>query len=156
MSDAGFTIRRATREEAPEVARVIREAFKTVAEQIGEDIPPLHESAHDVEQSFDACDVVLVAEQSGAIVGTVRSESSRDCDVMVRRLAVVPEARQLGIARALMLALEDAFPQAQCFELFTGANAIGPLSLYESLGYRQIEPREQFGFPLVWLEKARD
>jgi len=54
-----------------------------------------------------------------------------------------------------MRALEDSYPDAQRFELFTGAMATGPIALYESLGYKLIEPREDMGFPLVWFEKCR-
>jgi len=75
--------------------------------------------------------------------------------VMVRRLAVLPDVRGRGIARALMCALEEAYPRAERFELFTGAMAEGPIALYTSLGYHLIEPREDMGFPLVWFEKCR-
>jgi len=54
-----------------------------------------------------------------------------------------------------MVALEEAYPDATRFELFTGEMAKGPIALYESLGYRLIEPREDMGFPLVWFEKCR-
>jgi predicted N-acetyltransferase YhbS len=148
-------VRRATRGEAPAIESVIREGFQTVADDIGRDIPPLHETAADVEETFDAGDVVLVAESDGRIVGTVRAESLEGGGVMARRLAVLPEARGRGIARSLMRALEDAYPKAQRFELFTGAMAAGPIALYESLGYKLIEPREDMGFPLVWFEKCR-
>lgn len=149
------TIRLATCEESEAVAKVIRDGFATVAADVGRDIPPLHETAADVEATFDAGDAVLVAEMDGRVVGTVRGESLEGGGLMVRRLAVLPEARQRGIARALMRALEDAYPEAQRFELFTGAMASGPIALYESLGYRLIEPREDMGFPLVWFEKCR-
>ncbi|HEY5540501.1 MAG TPA: GNAT family N-acetyltransferase [Coriobacteriia bacterium] len=150
-----ITIRRATREESPAVAAVIRDGFATVAADVGRDIPPLHETAADVEATFDAGDAVLVAEIGGRIVGTVRGESLQGGSVMVRRLAVVPDARRRGLARALLRALEDAYPDACRFELFTGAMASGPIALYKSLGYRLIEPREDMGFPLVWFEKCR-
>jgi GNAT superfamily N-acetyltransferase len=148
-------IRRAARDESPAIASVIRDGFQSVADDIGRDIPPLHETAADVEETFDAGDVVLVAESGGRIVGTVRAESLEGGGVMARRLAVLPEARGRGAARSLMRALEDAYPEAQRFELFTGAMAAGPIALYESLGYKLIEPREDMGFPLVWFEKCR-
>ena len=148
-------IRRATRDESPAIAGVIRDGFQSVADSVGRDIPPLHETAADVEETFDAGDVVLVAESDGRIVGTVRAERLEGGGVMARRLAVLPEARGHGIARSLMRALEDAYPDASRFELFTGAMATGPIALYESLGYKLIEPREDMGFPLVWFEKCR-
>jgi len=154
MSEAA-TIRLAKRQESEAVAGVIRDGFETVAAAIGRDIPPLHETAADVEATFDAGDAVLIAELEGRVVGTVRAESISGGGVMVRRLAVLPYARGRGIARALMRALEDAYPDAERFELFTGAMAAGPIALYQSLGYQLIEPREDMGFPLVWFEKCR-
>ena len=148
-------VRQASRDESPAVAGVIRDGFATVAADIGRDIPPLHETAADVEETFDAGDVVLVAEIGGRLVGTVRAESLEGGGIMVRRLAVLPEARGRGVARSLMRALEDAYPDAERFELFTGAMAAGPIALYQSLGYKLIEPREDMGIPLVWFEKCR-
>ena len=162
MSDASarrspdpVLIRVAAASEAETIASVIRVAFTTVAEEIGFDIPPVHETANDVLSTFREGDAVLVAEIAGAVVGTVRGETLDDGGVMIRRLAVLPEQRGFGIARSLMLALEDAYPAASRFELFTGAEAVGPIALYTSLGYRVIEPRREMGFPLVYLEKCR-
>jgi GNAT superfamily N-acetyltransferase len=151
---APVIVRLATRDESSAIAAVIRDAFATVAADVGRDIPPLHETAADVEMTFDAGEAVLVADLDGAIVGTVRAECISGGGVMVRRLAVLPDARGRGIAKTLMRALEDAYPDAQRFELFTGAMAEGPIALYESLGYQLIEPREDMGFPLAWFEKC--
>lgn len=152
---AGVTIRSADRVEAEAIAAVIRDSFATVAEEIGFDIPPLHESAADVLETFSAGDAVLVADVGGVIVGTVRGETMASGDVMVRRLAVLPANRGTGLARTLMQALEDSYPHVRRFELFTGSMAHGPLALYESLGYRLMEARRIEGFELVYLEKCR-
>jgi predicted N-acetyltransferase YhbS len=157
VAPGDVVIRRATRDEADAVAAVVRSAFQSVADSIGIDIPPLHESAADVLVTFDAGDVTLVAvlPESGELVGTVRGETMEHDSVMVRRLGVTPGHRGAGIARALMLALEHAYPDALRFELFTGAMAAGPIALYESLGYAMMQPREAGDVPLVWLEKCR-
>ena len=149
-------VRAADSSEAEMIAAVIRAAFATVAEAIGVDIPPLHETADDVRATLAAGDTALVAVVDGIVVGTVRGETIPSGGVMVRRLAVLPSHRGHGVAHALMRALEDAYPDAQRFELFTGAMAEGPIALYESLGYKLIEPREDMGFPLVWYEKCRE
>jgi GNAT superfamily N-acetyltransferase len=150
-----FSVRRGDPSEAEAIASVIRAAFATIAEAIGIDIPPLHETAADVLATFSAGDAVFVAEVNGAVVGTVRGETIESGDVMVRRLAVLPAHRGAGIARGLMRALEDAYPGTRRFELFTGADATAPLALYESLGYQLFEPSEKTDFPLVYLEKCR-
>jgi predicted N-acetyltransferase YhbS len=150
-----LSVRRGDPSEAEAIASVIRAAFATIAEAIGIDIPPLHETATDVLATFSAGDAVFVAEVNGAVVGTVRGETMESGDVMVRRLAVLPANRGSGMARMLMRALEDAYPGARRFELFTGADATAPLALYESLGYRPFETSAKTDFPLVYLEKCR-
>jgi ribosomal protein S18 acetylase RimI-like enzyme len=153
VSDSTATVRRARREEAETLATVVREAFESEAAVYG-DIPPLHERAADVEATFDAGDVTLAADLERRIVGTVRGETTPDGAVVVRRLAVLPEARRRGIARALLGELEAAYPLAPRFELFTGSLNGAALGLYESLGYvrtgsKAVAP----GVELVTLEK---
>lgn len=150
---APCTIRTARRDEADALAAIIREAFATEAAEYG-DIPPLHETAADLEATFDAGEVTLVADLDGRTIGTVRGETMPDGTIMVRRLAVLPDVRGLGIGRALLVALEAAYPQAVRFELFTGDRSGMALGLYESLGYLHIGTTEIApGVTLVSLEK---
>ena len=79
-----------------------------------------------------------------------------DGSVMVRRLAVLPGFRRHGLARQLMAELENAYPSASRFELFTGAEAAAPIALYVSLGYAEFQPSAPPDFPLVYLEKCRE
>lgn len=154
LSGAGsVTIRLARREESAALAAVIRDAFQTEAAVYG-DIPALHETPADLEATFDAGEVVLAAQLDGVLVGTVRGESLADGALMVRRLAVVPDARGRGIARRLILALEAAYPLAPRYELFTGELNAAALGLYGSLGYVQTGSSEIApGVVLVTLEK---
>ena len=150
---AAVAVRPARRDEAELLAALIRAAFQTEAAVYG-DIPPLHERATDLEATHDAGDVTLVAELDGAVVGTVRGETMTDGTLVVRRLAVLPEARGLGIGRALLVALEASYPYVNRFELFTGDLNKAALGLYESLGYERIGTREVApGIELVTLEK---
>jgi len=150
---ASCTVRRARRDEAEQLASVIRDAFQTEADVYG-DIPPMHETAADVEATIDAGEVTLAADVDGVTVGTVRGETKPDGTVVVRRLAVLPQARGRGVARALLVALEAAYPYTARFELFTGDLNTAALGLYESLGYERIGNMEIApGVELVTLEK---
>ena len=152
-SPTAATVRVATREEAAALAALIREAFVSEAAVYG-DIPPMHETAADLEATFDAGEVTLAADLGELTVGTVRGETMPGGAVVVRRLAVLPEARRLGIARALLVALEASYPQATRFELFTGSLNGAALGLYESLGYMLTGSKEVApGVELVTLEK---
>lgn len=148
-----YTIRVARRDEAAQLAAIIRESFATEGAIYG-DIPPMHETAADIEATFDAGEVTLAAELNGAVVGTVRGETRTDGTLMVRRLAVTPAARSLGVGRALLVALEAAYPSATRFELFTGHLNGAALGLYQSLGYvRTGTTRVARGVEMVTLEK---
>lgn len=153
VPSAVYGVRLARRDEAEALAALIREAFQTEAAVYG-DIPPLHETAADLEATFDAGDVTLVAELDSTVVGTVRGETMTDNTLVVRRLAVLPTARGLGIGRALLVALETHYPYVTRFELFTGDLNKAAIGLYESLGYERIGTREVSpGIELITLEK---
>ena len=97
---------------------------------------------------------MLVAEQDGRVVGSVRGEIVDDGTCLIGRLVVQPDSRRSGIARALAVEIEALFPDARRFELFTGHLSTGPLALYESLGYRRFrEERVSPTTVLVFLEK---
>ncbi len=150
----GVIIRIASRDEAEAVAATVRRAFLTEAEIYGVDVPPLHERAQDVLDTFDAGDVTLVAEAGGDVIGTVRGETRADGAVMIRRLGVDGEWRGRGIARALMIALEAAYADAPRIELFTGSLSTAALALYESLGYEYVRTETIApGVDLLYLEK---
>lgn len=85
-----------------------------------------------------AC-LVLIARRAGRIVGTVQLDLATPPNqphrAEVKKLLVHPEARRDGIARALMLALEEHARQA-CRTLLTLDTASGfAEQLYLSLGY---------------------
>jgi ribosomal protein S18 acetylase RimI-like enzyme len=97
--------------------------------------------------------VVLIAEENGLLLGSVRGES-RDGACLVGRLVVEPERQNLGIGRMLALAIEAEFPAARRFEIFTGHASERSLHLYESLGYERVreEPVHE-RLSLVFLTK---
>lgn len=138
---------------------VQREAFADVASALSippDSMPPLTEAVFDLESLFDA-GVRFFAAMSpeGDYVGVVRAALQGD-DVEVGRLAVSPMWQRRGIATALMNVVEDSFPEARRFILFTGARATAALELYASLGYGEVS-RERLPYvELVWLAKMAE
>ena len=109
--------------------------------------------SHDDASAFWNCKVlpavqsgvyrVLVARIAGKIVGTVQLDLATPPNQLhrseVRKLLVHPDARRRGIARALMLAIEDQAREAGrnllTLDTVTGGFAE---SLYLSLGYVKV------------------
>lgn len=121
--------------DAEPIADLVRRAFRSQAELYDDDtLPPLAESAGTVLTAMSE-GVVLKAVHDGTIVGSVRG-MMRDGTCLVGRLVVEPDHQGRGIGRALARAVEERFPQAERFEIFTGHLSESALRLYESLGYR--------------------
>ena len=84
---------------------------------------------------------LLVARLNGKIIGTVQLAVSQPANgahrAEVNKLMVHPDARRLGIARSLMVAVEDvarsASKQLMVLDTIAGGAAEG---LYRSLGYQ--------------------
>jgi ribosomal protein S18 acetylase RimI-like enzyme len=152
----GIKIERATADDSALVAELVREGFRSEAERYGVDIPPMLETSDDVLTELENGDITLIARIDGHAVGTVRGHTQPDGSVLVRRLAVLPQARRLGVARGLMDALESAYPASPRFELFTGIDTLPAIALYESLGYVRTRNEEQMpGVTIAYLEKRR-
>jgi ribosomal protein S18 acetylase RimI-like enzyme len=79
--------------------------------------------------------VVLKATLAGRLVGSVRGRML-DGACAVARLVVHPECQRRGIGSQLLRAIEDRFPEAERFELFTGDKSEKNIRLYERHGYR--------------------
>ena len=148
----------ASRDDLGDVLRVQHSGFLRVARMFH--IPPdrlsaLTEGLEDLQSMMDGGYAFLLSRADGRVVGTVRAELRHDGVVEVGRLAVDDGYERRGIATALMLSIEDVWPQARRVELFTGAQATVPLSLYAKLGYELFDKPGEVREGLVWLAKQR-
>ena len=117
-------------------------------------IPPLTQTLDEIEKEFAGI-IFLKACDSGRIIGSVRG-SIHDSTCDIGRLIVHPEFQHNGIGSLLMSAIEEIFPNAKRFELFTGSRSAGNIRLYERLGYKifraeRLSPQVE----LVFMEKWR-
>jgi ribosomal protein S18 acetylase RimI-like enzyme len=154
---SAVAVRIATRGDLPEVLRVQHAAFSRVARSVDMDpcvMEPVRETLEDLQGLQEAGMRTLVAVDSDRVAGTVRGRLTADGTVEIGRLAVDDGFERRGIAAALMLALEDEFPDAVRFELYTAKEATGPIRLYERLGYSIFRERLHNPWDMVWLEKA--
>lgn len=141
--------------DGEELIAIQRRAFGPAALRYGiPDLPPLMETAEEVERDIRRSVVLKAVNEAGTAVGAVRGEDREGC-VYVGRLVVDPAFQRRGLARRLMLALEARFPEARCFELFTGNFNEPGMGLYLTLGYREVRrERKTELLSLVYLQKA--
>ena len=73
----------------------------------------------------------------------------------IKRMYVRPQARSRGVARALLVALEEAAVSLgyAAARLDTGPKQMHGLALYRSAGYVDVEPYNDNPFACFWGEK---
>jgi GNAT superfamily N-acetyltransferase len=150
-------IEQATRQDAEEILQLQRIAYQREAERHQEwNIPPLTESLEDTLAAFDR-QLFLKAyidKDSPRIVGSVRAHLQKDT-CLIGRLIVHPDFQGKGIGTAMMREVEQLFPQARRFELFTGQKSTRNLSFYRKLGYSPFrQQRISDNLTLIFLEKT--
>lgn len=117
------------------------------------DLPPLTQTLEEMRDDFER-QLVLKAVGEGEIVGSVRARM-KEGSCLIGRLIVRPDCQGRGIAKLLMREIENRFPEAERFRLFTGHRSDGALHIYAKLGYR--EYRTEYvsdNLALIYLEKA--
>lgn len=155
MDQPSWKLALATVADAPAIWALQRLAYQSEARLYEDDqLPPLQDSLADLEAAFDR-HLFLKAVAADRLVGSVRGRLEGDT-CQVGRLIVTPDWQNRGLGSTLMRALEEHFPQARRFELFTGHRSAGPLHLYRKLGYQEyqrqpVHPR----LTLIFLEKTR-
>jgi GNAT superfamily N-acetyltransferase len=140
-------------EDAGEILTVQRAAYVSEAQLYGDPfLPPLVESVDQVRRAVETA-TVLVARDTGRIVGAVRGRlSGTTC--MVGRLVVAPDAQGRGVGGMLLAALHDEIVSALAFDLFTGHLSEGNLRLYRRHGYRETR-RERMSDHLTLVHMRR-
>lgn len=143
----------ATVQDAEEILTLQRLAYESEAAIYGTTLPPMADSL-DVMTACFLDRRFLKAVERDRIVGSVRGhQDGATCHV--ERLIVHPDFRRRGLGTALLNRIENAFPCARRFELFTGDRSADNLRLYERQGYRPFR-RERLDdrVTLVFLEET--
>lgn len=118
-------------------------------------IPPLTQTLWQLLREYDVGEI-LAARLGQEVVGSVRGRLIEDT-CHIGRLIVHPRLQGRGVGTRLMVAIEDRFARAKCYELYTGYLSQGNLRLYHRLGYR--DSHEEVVSPqlrLAYLRKSGD
>lgn len=117
-------------------------------------IPPLRQTLEELLAEFDT-HRFLKAVEDGHIVGSVRA-SLIDRTCHIGRLIVHPTKQHRGIGTALMQHVEQSYPTAERFELFTGSRSKQNIRLYQKLGYETYNMTTLSDrVTLAYMEKCR-
>ena len=116
-------------------------------------IPPLHQDIADIRDEFRRYQF-LKAESGGQIVGSVRA-GVLDGTCLIQKLVVHSELQNRGIGSLLLSGIEQRFPEAVRFQLFTGRESVRNHVFYTRRGYRVFrEMKVSDKLTLVGFEKV--
>jgi ribosomal protein S18 acetylase RimI-like enzyme/SAM-dependent methyltransferase len=160
MADV-LTIRTATEADAPVIASIIGESFRTQAELLGisrTDYPNYvaYETEASVRSRLDSGTHIALAAQGDQVVGTV-SSVRRHGSFEITRLAVLPAQRGKGYGRELMEYAEKRLVAlgAAAVEISIVAKFQRLQAYYEQLGYLAVESKRvpSLPFELLYMRK---
>jgi GNAT superfamily N-acetyltransferase len=145
-------IERATAADAETILTLQNLAYQSEARLYNNDsLPPLTESLDNLTRLFQT-HIFLAARSGQEIVGSIRA-ATKEGRCHVGRLMVHPNHQRQGLGARLLAAIEEAFPEASAYELFTGNLSEGNLRLYRRIGYREFKREPVPPHQLVFLEK---
>lgn len=147
-------IERAQAADAAEILALQKLAYQSEA-AITNDyaIPPLTQTLENITAQF-ADHVFLKVVEEGKIIGSARAYQDDKGTCFIGRLIVDPERQNKGLGTRILQAIEQAFPSARRFELFTGTKSERNLYFYQKAGYRPFkEETLSEKVTLVYLEK---
>ncbi|MFD3683447.1 GNAT family N-acetyltransferase [Nocardiopsis sp. NPDC058631] len=155
-----FDIHPATPADAGEVFTLQRAAFVDEAQAYGDPfVLPLTESLDRIGRVLAQEDALVLKAVDGArIVGVVRAATG-GTNAVIGRLAVAPDQRRRGIARALLTRVEEGlrarYPGLTSLTLSTGAQSAGEQRLYRERGFAETS-RERVADHLVMVHMRKE
>ena len=146
MSDT-LVLRAATLADAAALAATIAAAFAQYRGKLVPESSAFRETPEAIVRQFGDGAGAFIAERNGEPLGCVMHEPM-DGDLYFGRLAVLPQARGLGLAKRLIGAVEDEARRRGLPGVRLGVRIALPQNqrLFNSLGYREISREAHPGF----------
>jgi len=159
MSDS-ISVRPATLEDAPVLATTIAAAFEQYRGRLVPESGAFGETAENIARQMEAGAGALIAERNGQALACVMTEM-QEGDLYFGRLAVLPQARGLGLAKRLIDAVEAEARRRGLPGVRLGVRVVltDNQRLFVSLGYVETsrEPHPGFDYPTsINMRKALD
>lgn len=148
-----YKITKASEEDLQEILDLQHLAYQSEAALFGrQDIQPLTETLDELIEEYKAGTVLKMVGENGKIIGSVRGKEA-DGTLYIGKLMVHPDHQRKGYGRRLLTAIEECCPGRR-YELFTSTRSVNNIRLYESLGYKKFDERDEDGeIRFVYLEK---
>jgi N-acetylglutamate synthase-like GNAT family acetyltransferase len=155
-----FEIREAGRKDCDLLANLIRDSFEDVAERYGltrENAPthPYFCTEEWVKTAMDKGVRFFVLEYNGKSVGCVAIENGGEGKYFMERLAILPEARRMGLGKALVKRALEAAGRSGARDLLIGviAGELDLLDWYRRLGFSEVGRKsfEHLPFEVVFM-----
>jgi ribosomal protein S18 acetylase RimI-like enzyme len=149
MSDS-ISVRPATLEDAGLLAKTIAAAFEQYRGKLVPESGAFGETADNIARQLKSGAGAIVAERNGQALACVMTEL-QEGDLYFGRLAVLPQARGLGLARRLIDAVEEEARRRGLPGVRLGVRVVltDNQRLFNSLGYVETsrEPHPGFDYP---------
>lgn len=146
MSDT-LALRAAEAADAPAIAATIAAAFEQYRGRLVPESSAFRETPEAIVKQLASDSGAIVAERNGMMLGCVMTELLEG-DLYFGRLAILPAARGLGLAKLLIAAVEDDARARGLPGVRLGVRIALPDNrrLFNSLGYREISREAHPGF----------
>jgi ech hydrogenase subunit C len=148
-------MQQAGKNDVAEILALQKVSYQSEAEIYGdESLPALQQTLPELEADFDRL-IFVKAVVNGKIIGAVRGYSEGD-SAYISRVIVHPYFRGRGLSQRLVNDMEQSFPAAHRFEVFTGHKSKRNIAAFSKLGY-QVFKTEPFTPSITWvyLQKQR-
>ncbi len=150
-----ITVENAGFDDLPSILKLQQLCYQENAERYGDyNILPLVETVGQVQDDFKVL-LFLKAVDGSKIIGSVRAYE-KEGTVYIGRLIVHPGSQNRGIGKRLLAEIENRFPSAARFELFTAHRDEKNISFYKKNGYSIFkEEKHSDRINFVFFEKTR-